>query len=76
MMSESTRIVRRVVRVACRFGSAIEALSAPWLLLGCRLWLGQIVLIRQVVAMMTSPEHAPAGATGYALTSWGLESSF
>jgi NADH dehydrogenase/putative oxidoreductase len=59
----------------------VEALSTPWLLLGCRLWLGQIVLVRQVMAMMTSADHAwPNAAAGHALAGtpagWGIDSAF
>lgn len=80
-MSDSTRTLRQAVRGADRLGRAVEALSAPWLLLGCRVWLGQIVLVRQVTAMMTGTVHAsPPGAAGHALAgtvaSWGLESAF
>jgi uncharacterized membrane protein YphA (DoxX/SURF4 family) len=80
-MSESTRPLRQAVRGADRLGRAVEALSAPWLLLGCRVWLGQIVLVRQVTEMTTGAVHAsPPGAAGHALAgtiaSCGLESAF
>ena len=51
-MRDVTDTLRRAVRQAFRFGSAIRTVSNPWLLLACRLWLGQLTLIRAVMVMM------------------------
>ncbi len=74
-MSDATRRLRHTADVAARLGGVVERLSAPWLLLGCRLWLGQIMLVRQAMAMMVAAHPAWAqGATGAA--SWNIESGF
>jgi hypothetical protein len=80
-MSELTRSLRQAVLVAGRLARVVEALSKPRLLLGCRLWLGQIVLVRQVMAMMTSTDLAwPNAAAGHAVAGtpagWGIDSAF
>jgi ABC-type antimicrobial peptide transport system permease subunit len=79
-MSEAIRALRQVVHGADRLGRVVDVLSTPWLLLGCRLLLGQIVLVRQVMAMMTGAVHAwPGAAAGHALastsTAHGLDSA-
>jgi hypothetical protein len=74
-MNEPMRRLRQAVHVAGRLARAVEALSTPWLLLGCRVWLAQIVLVRQVVAMMASADHAsPNAAVGHALADEPLAS--
>jgi NADH dehydrogenase FAD-containing subunit len=74
-IGDAARILRRAEEVAARLGSVIERLSAPWLMLGSRLWLGQIILVRQAMAMMLSADsalvHGVTGASG-----WNIESGF
>lgn len=45
-MSVAVHMLRQAAAAAGRLGSVAERLSKPWLLLGSRLWLGQIVLVR------------------------------
>jgi NADH:ubiquinone reductase (H+-translocating) len=72
-MSDATRVLQHATQVTARLGNAIESLSAPWLLLGSRLWLGQIILVRQAMAMMVSHDSAGAPAVTGALH-WNIES--
>jgi NADH:ubiquinone reductase (H+-translocating) len=51
-MSEATERLRRAMRLAAGLGQAVELLSMSWVLLGCRLWLGQVALVRQMRATM------------------------
>ncbi len=74
-MSVAVPILRQAADGAARLGSAGERLSTPWLLLGSRLWLGQIVLARQAMAMMVAA--APFGGHGVTgVSSWTIESGF
>jgi len=53
-----------VVRVVASLTRVVHRLSMPWLLLGTRLWLGQIVLIQQAMAMMLAAGAWQGGAGG------------
>jgi NADH:ubiquinone reductase (H+-translocating) len=78
-MRDVTDTLRRAVRQAFRFGSAIRTVSNPWLLLACRLWLGQLTLIRAVMVMMAGIAPPGSGAeTGHDLSAilLGLEGLF
>ena len=62
-MSDVVHVLRKAADIAGRLGGLVERLSAPWLLLGCRLWLGQLALIRQAMAMMAHADHVSAQST-------------
>jgi hypothetical protein len=51
-MSEATERLQRAMRLAAGLGQAVELLSMSWVLLGCRLWLGQVAPVRQMRSMM------------------------
>jgi hypothetical protein len=53
-----------VVRVVASLTRVVHRLSMPWLLLGTRLWLGQIVLIQQAMAIMLAAGAWQGGAGG------------
>jgi NADH dehydrogenase FAD-containing subunit len=73
-MSIAVRMLRPAA-VAARLAGVAERLSLPWLLLGSRLWLGQIVLVRQAMTMMAAATSFwGQGVTG--APSWNLESAF
>lgn len=74
-MSDGVRAFRQAADAAARLGSIAERLSMPWLLLGSRLWLGQIVLVQQAMAMMAAATPSWGhGVTG--APSWNIESGF
>jgi NADH dehydrogenase FAD-containing subunit len=74
-MSDAVRTLRQGAAAAARLGRVAERLSMPWLLLGSRLWLGQIVLVQQAMAMMAAATPFwGQGVTG--APSWNLESAF
>lgn len=56
-----------VVRVVASLTRVVHRVSMPWLLLGSRLWLGQIVLIQQAMAMMLAVRASQGGTGGGAL---------
>jgi hypothetical protein len=61
-MIDATRALRHFVRLSYRLGGLVQALSTPWLMLGCRLWLGQLLLVQQVMSMMTAAIHTQPDA--------------
>jgi hypothetical protein len=63
-MIDATRALRHFVRLSYRLGGLVQALSTPWLRLGCRLWLGQLLLVQQVMSMMTAAIHTQPDAAG------------
>ncbi|HEX9464214.1 MAG TPA: NAD(P)/FAD-dependent oxidoreductase [Alphaproteobacteria bacterium] len=62
-LSPAAGTVLRVVRIVAGVTRVVQGVSMPWLLLGTRLWLGQVVLIQQAMAMMLA-SHAWQGGAG------------
>lgn len=55
--------MRQLFSLLDRLDEIINLLGMPWLLLACRLWLGQTVLVSRVMPMMIAATHTWPDAT-------------